>query len=148
VILYLRPSSWNLPLFLHVLGATVLFGGTLALAILALVAWRRRARAALLSQLAFRLLVLVVLPAWILMRAGAQWIGDKEFPRNEPGWVDVGFVVSEPGLVLLIVIGVLAWVSARRGGTGRAAAGVALLTPVYLVALAIAWFAMSAKPGA
>jgi uncharacterized membrane protein len=148
VILYLRPSSWNLPLFLHVLGATVLFGGTLALAILALVVWRRREGAALLSQLAFRLLLFLVLPAWLLMRIAAGWIDGKEFPKNEPGWVGVGYAVSEGGLVLLIVMAVLAWRSARREGTGRAAAAVAVLAPLYLVALAVAWFAMSAKPGA
>jgi D-alanyl-lipoteichoic acid acyltransferase DltB (MBOAT superfamily) len=148
VLLYLRPSSWSLPLFVHVLGATVLFGGTLAVAILVLVAWRRRDLAALLSRLAFRLLLFFVLPAWILMRVGAGWIDGKEFPKNEPGWVGVGYVVSEGGLVLLVVMAVLAWRSARGGGTGRAAGAVAVLAPLYLVALAVAWFAMSAKPGA
>ena len=29
----IRPDSWNLPLFLHVLGATVLFGATATVAI-------------------------------------------------------------------------------------------------------------------
>jgi uncharacterized membrane protein len=148
VVLYLRPSSWSLPLFLHVLGATVLFGATLAVAILAIAAWRGRDRADLLSRLSFRLLLFLVLPAWLLMRIGGGWIDGKEFPKNEPGWVGVGYVVSEGGLVLLIVTAVLAWRSARNGGTGRAAGAVAVLAPVYLVALAVAWFAMSAKPGA
>jgi hypothetical protein len=149
IVLYLRPGSWSLPLFLHVLGATVLFGGTLALTVLAFAAWRGRERAAMLARLAFWTLLVVVLPTWILMRAGAQWIVDKEFPgNNPPGWVDVGFVVSEPGLVLLLALGVVAWLSARRGGTGRLAAALAVLAPVYLAALAVAWFAMSAKPGA
>jgi hypothetical protein len=145
-LLYLRPSSWSLPLFLHVLGATVLFGATLVVTVLAVAAWRRREQAALLSSLAFRALLGLVLPAWILMRVGAQLIVDKEFPQNAPGWVDVGFAVSEPGLVLLVVTGILAGVAARRGGTGRAAGAVAVLAPIYLVALGVAWFAMSAKP--
>jgi len=51
------------------------------------------------------------------------------------------------GLILLIALGVLAWVSARRGGVGRASMAVAILAPVYLAALAVAWWAMSAKPG-
>jgi hypothetical protein len=145
-LLYLRPASWSLPLFLHVLGATVLFGATLVVTVLAVAAWRRREQAALLSSLAFRALLGLVLPAWILMRVGAQLIVDKEFPQNAPGWVDVGFAVSEPGLVLLVVTGILAGVAARRGGTGRAAGAVAVLAPIYLVALGVAWFAMSAKP--
>jgi len=148
IVLYLRPGSWSLPLYLHVLGATVLFGGTLALTILAVAAWRRE-NAAMLARLAFWTLVAVVLPAWIVMRAGAQWIVDKEFPgNNPPGWVAVGFIVSEPGLVVLLVLGIVSWLSARRGGTGRLAAALAVLAPVYLAALAVAWFAMSAKPGA
>jgi uncharacterized membrane protein len=146
ILLYLRPSSWSLPLFLHVLGATVLFGATLAVTVLALAAWRKREHAALLSTLAFRTLLGLVLPAWILMRVGAQLIVDKEFPDNAPGWVNVGFAVSEPGLVLLVVTGILAGLAARRGGTGRAAGAVAVLAPIYLVALGVAWFAMSAKP--
>ncbi len=148
VLLYLRPGSWNLPLFLHVLGATVLFGATATLTVLAFAAWRRQGDgAALLARSAFAVVAAVVVPSWILMRAGAQWIVDKEYPHSTPGWVNVGFAVSEPGLVLIVVLGVLAWLSARRGGTGRVAAWLALLSPVYLAALAVAWFAMSAKPG-
>jgi hypothetical protein len=34
------------------------------------------------------------------------------------------------------------------GGRGRTAGAVAVLAPIYLAALGVAWFAMSAKPGA
>ena len=82
------------------------------------------------------------------MRAGAQWIVDKEFPGKtpEPNWVGVGFVVSEPGLLVLIALGVVAFLSVRHGGVGRAAQAVPLLAALYAAALAVAWFAMSAKP--
>jgi len=144
----LRPDSWNLPLFLHILGAVVLVGATLAVSILAIGAWRSDDRARELARVGFWTLIVVVVPAWILMRAGAQLIVDKEFPHNvtTPGWVDTGFAVSEPGLVLLIAIGVLAWFSSRRG-PGRVTTAWALLTPVYLAALLVALFAMTAKPG-
>jgi len=142
-----RPDSWNFPLFLHVLGAIVLAGSIGAVTVLALAARKRSQNAALLSRVAFRTLLFVVLPSWIVMRVGAQLIADKEFPDKTPGWVGVGFAVSEPGLVLLIALGALAWVSARRGGVGRASMAVAILAPVYLAALAVAWWAMSAKPG-
>jgi hypothetical protein len=143
----IRPDSWNFPLFLHVLGAIVLAGSTAAVTVLALAARRHRVHGALLSRLAFRTLIFVVVPSWIVMRVGAQLIVDKEFPDKAPGWVGVGFAVSEPGLIILIALGVLAWVSARRGGVGRAAVALAILAPVYLAALAVAWWAMSAKPG-
>jgi len=142
-----RPDSWNFPLFLHVLGAVFLAGSIGAVAVLAVAGRKRSENAALLSRVAFRTLIFVVLPSWIVMRVGAQLIANKEFPDKTPGWVDVGFVVSEPGLILLIALGVLAWVSARRGGVGRASMAVAILAPVYLAALAVAWWAMSAKPG-
>jgi len=143
----IRPDSWNFPLFLHVLGAIVLAGSIGAVTVLAVAARKRSENAALLSRVAFRTLIFVVLPSWIVMRVGAQLIADKEFPDKTPGWVDVGFVVSEPGLVLLIALGALAWVSARRGGVGRASMAVTILAPIYLAALAVAWWAMSAKPG-
>jgi len=142
-----RPDSWNFPLFLHVLGAIVLAGSIGAVTVLAVAARKRSDNAALLSRVAFRTLIFVVLPSWIVMRVGAQLIADKEFPDKTPGWVGVGFLVSEPGLIILIALGVLAWVSARRGGVGRASMAVAILAPVYLAALAVAWWAMSAKPG-
>jgi hypothetical protein len=142
-----RPESWNFPLFLHVLGAIVLAGSVGAVTVLALAARTRSEHAALLSRLAFRTLVFAVLPSWILMRVGAQLIADKEFPDKAPGWVDVGLIVSEPGLIILIALGVLAWRSSRRGGVGRAAVAVAILAPLYLAALVVAWWAMTAKPG-
>lgn len=144
----IRPDSWNLPLFLHVLGAIALFGGTGAVAIAGFAGRRRADHARLLSRLVLRTWLLVVVPGWILMRVAAQWILDKEFPDEDkaPGWVDVGFLVSEPGAVLLLVLGILAWLWARRNGTGRTGAVIPWLATVYVLALGVAMFAMSAKP--
>jgi cytochrome bd-type quinol oxidase subunit 2 len=142
----IRPDSWNLPLFVHVLGATLLFGTTATVAIAGFAARARRDHSALLARIVLRTFLLGVIPSWILMRAGAAWIGDKEFPDKTPGWVDVGFLVSEPGAILLIIVGILAWLAARKQGVGRAAVAVPFLASIYLVALGVAWFAMSAKP--
>jgi hypothetical protein len=145
----IRPDSWNLPLFLHVFGAIVLFGSTATVAIVGF-ASRGNEHAALLSRVGLWTFLVGIVPSWILMRAGAQWIVDKEFPNgaNTPGWVNVGFIVSEPGAALLIVLGILAWLWKRRGGTGALALVVPLLATVYVLALGVAWFAMSGKPGA
>jgi hypothetical protein len=142
----IRLDSWNLPLFLHVLGATILFGTTATVAIAGFAGRARRDHSALLARIVLRTFLLGVIPSWILMRAGAAWIGDKEFPDKTPGWVDVGFLVSEPGAILLIIVGILAWLAARKQGVGRAAVAVPVLASIYLVALGVAWFAMSAKP--
>jgi hypothetical protein len=144
----IRPESWNLPLFVHVLGSMILFGGTATVAIAGFAGRTHSQHAALLARVALKTFLFVVVPGWIAMRLGGGWISDKEFPKDTPGWVDVGFAVSEPGALLLIAMGILAWVSVRRQGIGRAALAVPVLAGIYLVALVIAWWAMSAKPGA
>ena len=133
----------NFRVFLHVLGAMTLFGGVGAVAVLAFATRRRPDQAALLSRLAFRTLLFVVVPAFIVMRVGAQLVVDKEYPDKTPGWVDVGFIVTEPGAVLLLITGILIWLSARRG---RLMLAVPVLAGIYVVALGVAWVAMSGKP--
>jgi hypothetical protein len=143
-----RPDSWNLPLFVHVLGAMILFGASATVAIAGFAARNQKQHAELLARVALKTFLFAIIPSWIAMRLGAGWIESKEFPGDTtPGWVDVGFLVSEPGALLLIALGILAWVSVRRRGIGRAAVAVAMLAGIYVVALGIAWWAMSAKPG-
>ena len=137
----------NFRVFLHVFGAMTLVGGVGAVCVLAFATRRRPDHAALLSRLAFRTLLFVVVPAFIVMRVGAQLVVDKEYPDKTPGWVDVGFIVTEPGLIVLIAIGVIAFMSSRRGGSGRLATALAVLAPIYLLALGVAMWAMTARPG-
>ena len=147
MIAVVRPDSWNLPLFVHVLGAIALFGSTASLAV---VAWAgvRRPERALLARLAFRTAAAVVLPSWALARAGAAWIASREDIKGSPGWLTLGSVVTEGGLLLLLVATGLAYWWHRRAGEGWQGRAVAVLASLYLVALAVAWWAMSAKPGA
>jgi hypothetical protein len=144
----IRPDAWNPPLFLHVFGAIVLFGATATVAIAGFASRSRAEHAALLARVALWTFLLGIVPSWILMRAGAQWILNKEFPHGAatPGWVSVGFAVSEGGGILLLVIGILTWLWKRRGGTGSLGLVVPVLASVCLVALGVAWFAMSGKP--
>jgi hypothetical protein len=141
----IRPDSWNLPLFLHILGAMVLFGSTATVAIAGFAGRGRGDYEPLLARVALRTFLFGVVPAWIVMRVGAQWIVGKEFPGDTktPGWVDVGFLVSEPGALLLIITGILAFLSARKG---RVMLAVPVLAAIYVVALGVAWVAMSGKP--
>ncbi len=142
ILALIRPGSWNLPLFLHVLGASVLFGATATVAILGFASRRRGEYAALLARIAQRTFMLGILPAYIVMRVGAQWIDSKEFPHgHEPGWVGVGFAISDAGALLLIIVGIL--LAVRRQ---RILLAVPMLTVLYVVALGIAWVAMSGKP--
>ncbi|HZE29092.1 MAG TPA: hypothetical protein VE055_03265 [Gaiellaceae bacterium] len=138
----IRPDSWNLPLFLHILGATLLFGTTATVAIVGFAGRTKPDYNPLLARVAQRTFMLGVVPAYILMRVGAQWIDSKEFPNgDEPGWVGVGFIVSDVGVVLPLIVGIL--LAVRRQ---RVLLAVPILAAVYVVALGVAWVAMSGKP--
>jgi hypothetical protein len=140
----IRPDSWNLPLFLHVLGAMVVFGTTATLAIVGFAARRRNGHERVLARTIARTFVFGVLPSWILMRVCAEWILGKEpDPVSDEGWVGVGFIVSDGSAVLLIVTGILAWLSVRRG---RVLLAVPVLATICFVAFGVAWVAMSGKP--
>jgi hypothetical protein len=149
MIAAVRADSWNLPLFLHVFGAMAAFGTLFGVVVLAAAAMRRPERATL-ARNAWRALLLGFVPAWILMRVAAEWIRSKEDlgEENDPGWLGVGYVVTDIGLlVILLTLGFAFWWTRRRGEgwQGRVVLG---LGSLYLVALAVAWWAMSAKPGA
>jgi hypothetical protein len=155
MIAVVRPDSWDFPLFLHILGAILLFGAVASVAVLAFASLGREPLAAgLLRRIAFATLLVGVWPSFVLMRVGAEWIRSKEFPNGapEPDWVGAGYLISDLGVVVLAVLTLLTWLAARqtkleqpRPVTAPIAAGV---TGLYLVALVVAWWAMTAKPGA
>jgi hypothetical protein len=144
VIAFSRPF-W--PLFLHVLGAMTLFGAILAAVITSTVAWRRP-DLAFLRAATFWALVSAV-PGYVVFRIAAQVIYSDEkdiFGGKDPTWIGVGFIVSDAGLLLLLLsIGLAYWW--KRSGKPVAGRIVAGLASIYLVLLGVAWFAMSAKWG-
>jgi hypothetical protein len=148
----IRPDDWNLPLFLHVLGAMALVGA-LVLVALSLASARGGDSAAGL-RLAYRALLLGAIPAWIAMRVGAQWIASKEGLDDldePPAWVDIGFLTSEPTLLLLIAATICAGIASRRARDGGRAFGglntaALVLVAISLAAYVLAIWAMSAKP--
>jgi hypothetical protein len=138
-----RPDSWNLPLFLHVLGAIVLTGAVAAV----FIASARSPLSPLLRRVAFRTLVALVLPAWVLMRFAGQWTDSREDVPGDPTWLGIGYIVGDAGLVLLVAATAIGWWSTRRLERRWPAQAVAVLAGVYLAALLVAMFAMSGKPG-
>jgi hypothetical protein len=139
----IRPDSWNFPLFLHVLGATLVTGATAAALILALSSrrwpWMRLVLA--------RTLLLATFPAWLLMRLAGEWINSRENIPDDPGWLGVGYIVGDGGLVLLVVAMILGAVGVRRPQRNWPVSTIAVLTGVYFVALIVAMVAMTGKPG-
>jgi hypothetical protein len=142
-----RPDSWNLPLFVHVAGAMLLVGALVVVVAATASALRRGDDAAALTRLAFRGLLLGVLPAYVVMRTSAEWIASEE-AVGDPSWVGIGYGIADGGLLFTIIAAVLAWRAARRGADGPGGAGraVLVLSALLIVAYAVAIWAMTAKP--
>jgi hypothetical protein len=150
VLAAVRPDSWNLPLFLHVLGAMTLVGG-LVTGASALAFARGEAR---LLRLGYWSLLAVSLPGWVLMRIGAQWIYSKEGwddvpDKVRPGWLGIGIFIGDLGGLILLVSLVAGGVGVYRlrEGKGSGLLKVTLvLSVVLLAAYVVAVWAMAGKP--
>ena len=139
----IRPDSWELPLLVHVGGAMLLVAALVVVLALAAHGLRRGDDAAALARTNFRALLLGVLPAYVVMRVGAEWIASEE-AVGDPTWIGIGYASSDGGLLLILVATGLAWRSARRGaGASRA---VAVLSALLLVGYVVTVWAMTAKP--
>lgn len=145
----IRPDSWNFPLFLHIFGAMLLVGAVLTAVVAALGA-DRSGDAVRMRRFTFRTLLFVGLPAYIVMRIGAEWMYSKEFGDlpddfDDPAWVGIGYMTADGGallfLIALICAGVASWKSKSRLGK---AAGV--IGAIALIGWVVAIWAMGAKP--
>jgi hypothetical protein len=145
-----RPDSWNFPLLLHVLGAMVLVALLATVVVVLSLALRSDDRAAAL-RLAFRTLLIGAIPAYLVMRVGAEWVGDKEGVVDaDLAWVDIGYMVADIGLLLLIVMTVLTGMASRRARQGGTPSGLVKwangLTLLLILAYGVALWAMATKP--
>jgi len=147
MLAFVRPDDWNLPLFVHVAGAMLLVAALSVVLVLGGVALRRGDGTAALTQLAFRGLLIGVIPAYIVMRVGAEWIASKA-EWGEPAWIGIGYSTADGGLLLAIIATVLAWRVAKRADTGPGGMGraVVILAGILLVAYVVAIWAMTTKP--
>jgi hypothetical protein len=149
VIAVVRPDSFDFPLFLHVLGATVLVGGLLAGAS-SLGFARGDVR---FLRLGYWSLLAVSLPGWILMRAAGQWIASREGWTkkgvDEPTWLGIGFLLGDlGGLILLIslIVGGVGVYRLRKGKGSGLLKATLWLSLLLLAAYVVAVWAMSGKP--
>jgi hypothetical protein len=145
----IRADSVNFPLLIHVLGAMLLVGALAAS--VAAVVLSRTGNGVALQRIAFRAILAGAIPAFLLMRVGAEWVKDKENVSDDANWVGIGYGVADTGLLLLIVATVLAGLAlrrARRGGSPPGALGAiaAVLVSLLLVGYGIAIWAMTSKP--
>ena len=151
VLAVVRPDSWNFPLFLHVVGATILVGGLLSGA--SLLAYARGD--ARFLRLGYWSLLAISLPGFILMRIGAAWIYSKEgwddLPEgvDDPTWLGIGFLAADLGGLILLLSLIAGGVGVYRlkAGKGSGLLKVTLvLSLVLLAAYLVAAWAMAGKP--
>ena len=145
MIAAVRPTGWDLPLFLHVLGATALFGAVSTVALLAMVGVRRPERVRL-ARGSFGTLLTVALPAWALMLGAGTWVNSKEDLPTKTHWVQVPVGIAGSGLLLLLLATGVAFAWTRRPYGSWQPQALGALSAVFTVALAIAWWIMTAKP--
>jgi hypothetical protein len=146
-----RPDEQNLPLFVHVLGASILVGGLLTAS--GMLAWARGDARSL--RLGYWTLLAVAFPGWIVMRVGAQWIyseqGWDDLPDevDEPAWLGIGWILADLGGLLLLVSLIVGGIGVYRLREGKGAGllkGTLVLSLILLAAYLVAVWAMAGKP--
>jgi hypothetical protein len=147
-----RASSTDVPLFLHVAGAMVMVGAVAAVLWMLFKAWRSDDGG--LTRTAFQTLLYLVIPSFIVMRAGAQWVYDKEGLDKldkDPAWIGIGFGSSDLMALFLIVATVLTGLGARRlrrdpSASPTLARVATFFTLLPLIAFLVTVWAMTTKP--
>jgi hypothetical protein len=146
-----RADEQNLPLFVHVLGATILVGGLVSASAIMVLA-KGDARS---LKLGYWTLLAVSVPGWIVMRAGAQWIyseqGWDDLPDDfeEPAWLGIGWLTAELGGLILLVSLIVGGIGVYRMRAGKGAGLLRvtmILSLVLLAAYIVAAWAMAGKP--
>ena len=146
-----RGSSWEATLFVHVAGALLLVGGLFVASACLIYAWRR-ADETKVQTFAYKTLFFVALPAYIVMRVGAQLVLSKspyDLGDNDPTWVGIGFIISDASFLVLIITLILAGIGFRRtrdGGGLTGARVITVLSVALLIAYVVAIWAMTTKP--
>jgi uncharacterized membrane protein len=155
MVALIRTGDWETPLFFHVAGAMLLVGGMFVVSASLLLAWRSQdeGTSVALTRVAYRTLFFLVLPAYIVMRIGAQWVLSKspfDAIADDLTWVTIGYLIADIGGILLLVALILAGVGLRRAadkGPGRTSARiVTVVTLLLLAAYIVAIWAMTTKP--
>jgi hypothetical protein len=150
--LLIRPDSWNLPLFVHVAGAMAVMAALFTAVGSLVLAWRASGeQRAAITRFGFRTLLYAGIPAYFVMRIGAEWIYSKEYSGdNDPGWIGIGYGTADLGGILILLATILTGLGMRRlrsggGGGGMAKAGTLLATLVVALYVIAIW-AMTTKP--
>jgi hypothetical protein len=131
-------------LFLHILGAITLFGATSAVAVLA-VFGRNRDEQLPLARAALWISLVLAIPGWVVTLGFGYWTKSEMSWPDGVGWIDLGAGIADLGLFALLASAGLSYAWTRRPAGGWPVTALGIVTSAYVVALAVAWWAMSAK---
>ena len=145
----MRPDNQSVLLLVHIVGATVMVGGLLTGA--SLLAFARGSVG--LLRLGYWTLLAVALPAYVVMRIGAELLAEEQGWNDEgvpsQTWLDIGYIVADLGALLLLISLVVGGIGVYRLREGK---GQGLLKATMVIALIIlaaatvAVWAMAGKP--
>jgi hypothetical protein len=136
-----RPDA---QLFLHIVGATALFGSLVTLAAIGLGGRRAASQdafagAALVTTLAFGV------PAWVLMFAFGSWTKSREHIPDSAGWLSQPVSIAVAGIFVLVAAAGVSYSWKRRPTSGWQPLVLGLAALGYAIALGCAWWMMTAK---
>jgi hypothetical protein len=147
----IRAAGQDLPVLLHIVGATVVFGALLAsTASLALARGEVR-----MLRVGYYSLLLVALPGMALMWGAGQWIyhkqGWNDLPAEigRPVWHDNGTWVADYGALfylLALVVGGVGISRLHRGKGARLLQVTMVMSLLLALAYVVAVWAMTGKP--
>jgi hypothetical protein len=154
VVAAIRADDVNFPLFMHVLGAMLLVGVLLGSSVALMLSWRRAdgGEATAFARYGLWTLALGGIPAYLVMRIGAQWTVSRERLSDASfTWLDIGYLTADLGGLVLLVGLVLAGVGLRRLPSDGSAPGalpriVGAIAVVLLAAYVVTVWAMATKP--
>ena len=149
------PSSWNIPLLIHVTGAMILVGGMLAAATALISAHGDEKR----LRLGYYSLLFVAFPGMMLTKLGATAINSKysghgffrsAFPsQDDPTWIMIGGTALDMGGGALVAALILGWFGLKKLDTKRGQQMMKLVMLIsigLLAAYVLAIWAMGARP--
>ena len=134
----------DVQLFLHVAGATALFGATATVAIIGLTA-RQHAEQLRLARAAFATTLVVGIPSWVMTLVFGSWAKSKEDLPDSLDWLRIGSGVVDAGILFLLAAAGISYAWIRRPENGRLPLAAGILAVLYVAALAVAWWVMTAK---
>ena len=148
VLAAVRPDEWNLPLFVHVLGA-MLTVGVLLLAVFVYAGARAGVPGS--ERFGFRTLLIAGIPSFLMMRIGAQWVAEKEdLGDSEATWITIGYITTDMGLLFLLIALICGGIAAKRADRGeqprKLTTAAMSLSGLLLALYVLAIWAMTSKP--